>query len=878
MWDWYAGMRISPFLIRTKCIIMKKFNILLVSLVLQVSAMAQSVEPEYTISGNDSTCQIFVYSPGEKDGLRLAYLGENEKWNDVGQLCSSDYGQWGAEKKMHSPYVIKAKDGTWRAVWGLNNTTPAFAAAYSEDLITWRPQDYPTVAERGVHNPIVYQMDDGGFDIYLKTANGKRYVHASEDFRHFDEDSVEAQADDVLWQMAKENVNGKSYFGNEFEIPAFHLNYIRNWFSALDKDNVKYSEKMADDGKRFLNIGNSIDATLDIDFSKTKKISNKLIGVFFEDINYAADGGLYSELLINRDFEYNDKDHIGWNSTTGWKSDQPIVISVDMPLSKNNQHYAIINKSSLINSGWDGIISSKGNNFDLSMFARCIDGKKNQLIVSLIDSLGNSVAEGKIKLEGNEWNKYSLNLNINTKKHQDYVDKLHNLSLLITGKNEGPVAVDMISLFPHQTFKGHGMRIDLAQTIANLKPKFVRFPGGCMLHGDGLSNIYNWKETIGPLQDRKPARNIWNYHQSRGLGYYEYFQFCEDIGAEPLPVMAAGVSCQNSSANTKGIGGQQCGIPMDKMPEYIQNVLDMIEWANGDPATSKWAKMRQEAGHPAPFNLKMIGVGNEDLISTVFEERYLMICKAVKAKYPNLEVVGTVGPFHNPSSDYIEGWKIANENKKYIDAVDEHYYESTGWFLHNTDYYDNYDRKAPKVYLGEYASHTRTMESALAEAIYLCNLERNGDVVEMASYAPLLCNDKHKNWNPDLIYFDETNIVTTPSYETQALFSNYSGDKYISSKINIDDKYAYRVASSVVRDETKGKTFLKLVNALPTKVCIKVNGMNLSSNIKYVMFGGKPESKTTEKISNDANNTSSALIIGNNIIQLPAYSVVGIEL
>ena len=273
MWDWYAGMRISPFLIRTKCIIMKKFNILLVSLVLQVSAMAQSVEPEYTISGNDSTCQIFVYSPGEKEGLRLAYLGENEKWNDVGQLCSSDYGQWGAEKKMHSPYVIKVKDGTWRAVWGLNNTTPAFAAAYSEDLITWRPQDYPTVAERGVHNPIVYQMDDGGFDIYLKTANGKRYVHASEDFRHFDEDSVEAQADDVLWQMEKENVNGKLYFGNEFEIPAFHLNYIRNWFSALDKDNVKYSEKMADDGKRFLNIGDSIDATLDIDFSKTKKFA-----------------------------------------------------------------------------------------------------------------------------------------------------------------------------------------------------------------------------------------------------------------------------------------------------------------------------------------------------------------------------------------------------------------------------------------------------------------------------------------------------------------------------------------------------------------------------------------------------------------------------
>lgn len=860
------------------CFIMKKISILLISLVFQVVAVAQNAAPEYTISGNDSTCQVFIYSPGEKDGLHLAYLAENEKWYDVGQLCSSDYGQWGAEKKMHNPFVIKTKDGTWRAVWGLNNTVSAFAAAYSEDLITWRPQDYPKVAERGVNNPIVYQMDDGGFDIYLKTAKGKRYVHASEDFRHFDEDSVEAQADDILWQMAKENVNGKDYFGNEFEIPSCHLNYIRNWFSALAKDNVRYSEKMVDDGKRFQNIGNSVNAYINIDFSKTKKISNKLIGVFFEDINYAADGGLYAELLRNRDFEYTDKDHNGWNSTTGWKSDTPIVISTDKPLSKNNQHYAIINKSSLINSGWDGIISSKGNEFDFSLYARCIDGKKNQLLVSLIDSIGNSIADGKIKLEGNEWSKYSLNLTINTKKHQDYIDRLHNLRLLITGKNEGQIAVDMISLFPHQTYKEHGMRIDLANTIANLKPKFVRFPGGCMLHGDGINNIYNWKETIGPLQDRKPDRNIWNYHQSRGLGYYEYFQFCEDIGAESLPVMAAGVPCQNSSANANGIGGQQGGIPMDKIPDYIQNILDMIEWANGDPATSKWAKMRQEAGHTAPFNLKMIGVGNEDLISTVFEERYLMICKAIKAKYPNIEVIGTVGPFHNPSSDYIEGWKFASENKRYIDAVDEHYYESTGWFLHNTDYYDNYDRKAPKVYLGEYASHTRTMESALSEAIYLCNIERNGDVVEMASYAPLLCNEKHKNWNPNLIYFDETNIVTTPSYETQALFSNYSGDEYISSKINIDDKYAHRVAASVVRDASSGKTYLKLVNALPVNLCIKIGGVKLSSNLKYVEFGGKPDSETTKLISSEVGDTKSVLKYNDNTIQLPAYCVVGIEL
>jgi alpha-L-arabinofuranosidase len=857
---------------------MKKLNIFIFALLFQINALAQNMEPEYTITGKDSICQIFIYSPGEKDGLHLAYLGENEKWNEVGQLCSSDYGQWGAEKKMHNPFVIKAKDGTWRAVWGLNNKVPAFAAAYSEDLITWRPQDYPVVGEHGVNNPIVYQMDDGGFDIYLKTDKGKRYVHASEDFRHFEEDTVESLADNILWQMDKEVVNGKEYVGNEFDIPAVHLNYIMNWFAALSKDNVKYSEKMSDDGSRFSKIEDNVTASLDVDLAKTKKISDKLIGVFFEDINYAADGGLYAELLRNRDFEYTEKDHTGWNASTGWKSDKPIVISTDFPLSKNNQHYAVLNQTSLVNNGWDGVISSKGNEFDFSLFARNIDRKKNQIIVSLVDSLGNPVAEGKIKLEGNDWKKYSLNLSINTKKHLDYVDRLHNLSLMVFGKDEGQIAVDLISLFPHQTFKGHGMRNDLAQTIANLKPKFIRFPGGCMLHGDGIENIYNWKETVGPLQDRKPDRNIWNYHQTRGLGYYEYFQLCEDLGAEPLPVMAAGVPCQNSSANKDGIGGQQCGIQMDKMPSYIQDILDLIEWANGDPNTSKWAKMRLDAGHAAPFNLKMIGIGNEDLISSVFEERYLMICKAIKAKYPNIEVVGTVGPFHYPSSDYVEGWKIANANKKYIDAVDEHYYESTGWFLHNTDYYDSYDRKAPKVYLGEYASRTRTMESALAEAIYLCNVERNGDVVEMASYAPLLCNEKHKNWNPDLIYFDETNVTTTPSYETQAMFSNYSGDRYISSKINIDDKYAYRVAASVVKDDVTGKAYLKLVNALPTKVSMKINGIAVPANPKYMKFEGKPENKIVKKTSSEALNGEPALRVNNNTIQLPAYSVVGIEL
>ena len=232
----------------------------------------------------------------------------------------------------------------------------------------------------------------------------------------------------------------------------------------------------------------------------------------------------------------------------------------------------------------------------------------------------------------------------------------------------------------------NGLRKDLAQVIADLKPKFVRFPGGCMSHGQGLENIYHWNHTVGPLQDRKPDFNIWGYHQTRGLGFFEYFQFCEDIGAEPLPVLAAGVPCQNSSNNRQGIGGQQGGIPMKDMPAYIQELLDLIDWANGDPATSKWAKMRADAGHPKPFNLKYIGIGNEDIISTVFEERYEMICKAIRAKYPDIKICGTVGPFHSPSADYLEGWDFTKKHPDLQYMVDEHYYESTGWFMHHRDY------------------------------------------------------------------------------------------------------------------------------------------------------------------------------------------------
>ena len=590
------------------------------------------------------------------------------------------------------------------------------------------------------------------------------------------------------------------------------------------------------------------------------------MGIFFEDISYAADGGLYAELVQNRDFEYSSSDRNEWNALTAWEHSKGVRVETAQPLSKVNPHYVVMGADTLYNIGWDGI-ADKGAAYDFSMYARMMADGAKQMTVALVADDGTVMAEGKLKVAGREWKRYALALTTDTKKRTKlYSGEVQNCRLVIVGKKDAEVALDMISLFPHDTYKGHGLRKDLAETIAALKPKFVRFPGGCMSHGEGIDNIYHWNHTVGPWQDRVPDKNIWHYHQTRGLGFYEYFQFCEDIGAEPLPVLAAGVPCQNSGPDKDGFGGQQGGIPMEDMPAYCQEILDMIEWANGDPAKSKWAKMRADAGHPEPFNLKYVGIGNEDIISTVFEERCLMICKAIKEKYPDIVVCGTVGPFHDPSADYIEGWRFAKENSRYIDMVDEHYYESPGWFLNNQDYYDGYDPKAPKVYLGEWASRTRTMESALVEAMHLCHIEKNADVVVMTSYAPLLCKEKHHNWNPNMIYFDNTNITLTPSYHTQKLFSVNGGDRYVASTLRVPEGLENRVAASVVTDSKSGKKYVKLVNALPSTLKLNVSGLDISGNTAIEGFRGMPADKAVQP--------ADGVKIEGSAITLPPYSVV----
>ena len=809
------------------------FSAALLALTQSVAQNPVNDNPAYTIVGKDSTCQVFIYSPAENQGLHLAYFTDDERWVDVGQLCASDFGPWGSEKKMYRPFVMKANDGTWRALWSVNSRSPQFAVAYSEDLVTWRPQDYPIMKEKGIKDVAAYQMDDGSFDIYLKTAKGKRYVHADKDFRTFEEDSLEATADDILWQRDTATINGKLVEGNDFEIPAIHLNYIRAWHKALAEENRENSRLLPHNEAELqaylkeknveLAAGNEVSAQLQIKAQKSHRISDKLIGIFFEDISRAADGGLCAELLQNGDFEYNGE-RKGWNAITAWQGlTSTSVVSSENGVSQNNPHYAILGETPIYNIGWEGITVKRAI-YDVSLYARCMDGKKKQLTMALVDAEDQIVAQAKLKVQGGEWNEYKTQLVISD-KYKGELGKDIRFAVIPKGKDR--VAVDMLSLMPQDTYKGHGLRKDLAEVIADLKPRFVRFSGGCMLHGQGVENIYHWKESVGPLKDRKPAKNIWNYHQTRKLGFYEYFQWCEDMGAEPLPVLAAGVPCQNSQPNADGICGQQGGIPMAEMPQYVQDVLDLVEWANGDPSTSKWAKMRADAGHPAPFNLKMVGIGNEDLISTDFEKRYLMICKALKQKHPEIEVIGTVGPFHYPSSDYIEGWKIAKENKQWIDAVDEHYYEKPGWFINHQDYYDNYDRKAPKVYLGEYAANgNNELDRALAEGIHLCNVERNADVVEMTSYAPLLCKNGYSNWNPDMIYFDNSEkIRLTESYKMQKMFGQHAGDTYIASELNLSAALKRYVGTSVVKNSKTGKTWLKVVNALPRTLKLQVSGL-----------------------------------------------------
>lgn len=601
--------------------------------------------------------------------------------------------------------------------------------------------------------------------------------------------------------------------------------------------------------------------------NEAKAISRDLFGIFFEDLNYAADGGLYAELIQNRSFEYQATEQPTWNPLSFWELVQReggrgrVSVGDALSVHPKNPHYVVLEANEvgggvggvgLANEGFDGIVVREGERYRMSVWARqlymnqrwggnnSIEGRPMPLRVRLEGKEGKVLGEAALEVVGDRWKKLSVEI---TASGSDDRAKL----VLLMGAR-GAITLDEVSLFPEKTFKGrsNGLRADLAQTIADLKPRFMRFPGGCLAHGWGLGNLYRWKDTIGPVEQRRQQANLWGYHQTAGLGYFEYFQFCEDIGAKPVPVVPAGVTCQNA-CHVGGTGQQ--AIPMEEMPAYVQEVLDLIEYANG-PVDSVWGAKRAEAGHPAPFGLEYLGVGNEEHITPAFRERFKMIYDAVKAKHPEITVIGTSGPTYR-GTDYDAGWAFARELK--VSMVDEHYYESPEWFWGNLKFYDRYERGGAQVYLGEYAAHERdrrsTLRAALAEAAYMTSLERNGDVVKFASYAPLLAKRGHTQWRPDLIYFDNTSVTPTVSYEVQKLFSHHAGDSSLLVKFDRED-----MAASCVRDRVSGDVVLKVVSRAERAQKISVDLSAVVSGAKRarcVVLSGDANAETAGTVSTE---------------------------
>jgi len=824
---------------------------------------------------------LFAYTPENlsgRTGLQFAWSVDRKNWHSVGQnynFLLSDYGRWGSQKKMIAPYLFQAADGIYHCVWSLNDKDGTFAHAASKDLITWGRQSYPEVMQNNNCLKPVVSQNNGIFTISWKSsanATNGLFAVTTSNFVNYDATKTIQDSERVDLREAIA-IAGIVQNGTINKVTWDVVNNLINAEQLMAYKNQLNSESAKTDDVLFAGL-KPVNAAITVDASQSKKISNLLTGVFFEDINYAADGGLYAELIQNRDFEYALSDKEGrdktWNSSKSWTIEgnkNTFTIDSLSPIHENNKHYAVLKTTEVgkgfSNEGFDGIALKAGEKYDFSLFARNLAPVNTKLLVRLVGKNGEKYAETTINSNSTNWKKYNAVLVVNK--------TVGDAKLEIVPQTTGSMALDMISLFPQKTFKGrkNGLRADLAQTIADIQPKFMRFPGGCVAHGDGLGNIYHWKNTIGPLESRKPQRNLWGYHQSMGLGYFEYFQFCEDMGAAPLPVVAAGVPCQNSGV---GGAGQQGGIPMSDMDEYVQDVLDLIEYANGSVNT-KWGKKRAEAGHPKPFNLKYIGIGNEDLITDIFEERFTMIFNAVKAKYPEITVIGTVGPFYE-GTDYNEGWALAD--KLNIPMVDEHYYESVGWFINNQDFYDKYDRSKAKVYLGEYAAflpgRPNNIETALAEALYLTSIERNGDVVSMASIAPMLAKEGHTQWNPDIIYFNNSEVKPTVGYQVQKMYGNNPGDIYFSNDISISDTtepVRKRIGVSVVRDSKSNDLIVKLVNMLPVAVNTQLNLKNLGvtdSNASRTLLTGAPDSKTALP------KTDTIAVSEEFSSELPAYS------
>lgn len=605
-------------------------------------------------------------------------------------------------------------------------------------------------------------------------------------------------------------------------------------------------------------------------------ISPDMYGIFFEDINYGLDGGLHAEMLENRNFEavhaFGKKDSFGtvFDGGYGWSvyeddgAGSYMEMHSEHPVNTINPHYLIFSgrgkKPSFANKAYDGIYAEKGKKYFVSFYAKAIEGAR-QVELSL-RKYGETMTANVVILEGDDWKKYSLILTPEKPiKQGDFV-----VSLM----GEGVAAFDFFSMMPEDAVLGV-FRKDLAERLKELKPSFMRFPGGCIVEGNTLENRYHWKDTIAPVEERKFNWNRWavhnnhewnefsgpfsHYGQTYGVGYYEYFLLCEYLGAAPLPVMNVGLACQFMSTEKVDVESQE-------MRDFIQDALDLIEFANGTTDT-EWGKKRAEMGHPEPFGLEYLGIGNEQwqTESVNFFGRYEMFEKAIHEKYPQMKLIGSAGA-DVWSGGYHLAWdwakKASKENKNLVYAIDEHYYVAPEWLYDHVDFYDNYDRNV-KVFAGEYAGHipgragrmncpqANTLEAAIAEAAFMTGLERNADVVVLASYAPLFARMGYAQWSPNLIWFNGESSFVTPSYYVQQLYSIFRGVRTLSVEGETEGVYV-----SAVEDK-EGRIILKLAHPGEEEKTLSLEEGMIMKGMSYTMHyirGDKELQNTMEHKEN----------------------------
>ena len=600
---------------------------------------------------------------------------------------------------------------------------------------------------------------------------------------------------------------------------------------------------------------------MDIDLKKVgAPIQPTMYGIFFEDINYAADGGLYAELVKNRSFEFPN------DPLQGWKAFGKVAVRDDGPFDRCPHYVRLLDPghkekwTGLDNEGFFGIGVKGGETYRFSVWARVPDGGTSDLRIELVNtaSMGESQALCQVPLtiSGSEWKQYEVILTPESTLAKS------TLRIFLRGKRN-PVDLEHVSLFPTDTWKGHrnGMRKDLAQALADLKPGIFRFPGGCIVEGTNLSDRYNWKNTVGPVENRPLNENRWeytfthrffpDYYQSYGLGFFEFFQLAEEIGSEPLPILSCGLACQFQNDS------EDAHCPVDELGPFIQDALDLIEFANG-PVTSTWGKVRADMGHPEPFNLKFIGIGNEQW-GPEYPARLEPFVKALRAQHPEIKIVGSAGP--NSEGDQFD--YLWPEMKRLgADLVDEHFYRPETWFLSQGARYDNYDRKGPKVFAGEYACHGKGRKfnhfhASLLEAAFMTTIERNADIVHMATYAPLFAHVEGWQWRPDLIWFDNLRSMRTASWHVQHLYSEYKGQNVLTLKMD---------GVNVTGAEGQDGLFASAVKD-GNKVYVKVINTSDDPQTVEFAFGGLKKKQTVTAVKRI--DFTSGLLYSDNTLDVP---------